>query len=318
MNVRRVLLTGLLVLGIAPVAARAQNNIVTVVGGGPNNVPALSSSVGVPVGVAQDSNLNLYIADSHGNRVYKIDLTGNLTVFAGTGSAGFTGDTGLATAAQLSGPTGLFVDSNNNLFIADSGNNVIREVNATTLDITTVAGTGVAGFSGDGGAATSAKLSNPNSVYVDSSNDIFIADTGNQVIREVVGTTINTIAGTHGVAGFAGNGGLATAAVFHNPLSVSLDSAGNIYIADHDNNEIREIVKATGNIQNFAGSPTGVAGATGDGGAATAALLHGPSAVFVDPTNNVFIADTTNSDGREVTSVDGKSARVAGLGIERI
>jgi len=314
-NVRRVLLTGLLVLGIIPVAAHAQNNIVTVAGGGPNNVPATSSSVGLPVGVAQDAALNLYIADSHGNVVYKVATTGQLTIFAGTGSAGYTGDTGLATAAQLSSPTGLFVDANGNLFIADSGNNVIREVNATSLIITTVAGTGVAGFSGDGAAATAAKLSNPNSVYVDASNDIFIADTGNQVIREVVGTTINTIAGTHGVTGLPVNGVLATATVFHNPLSVSLDSAGNIYIADHDNNEIREIVKATGFIQNFAGSPTGVAGATGDGFAATAALLHGPSAVFVDTANNVFIADTTNAEIREVTSINGKIARIAGIGI---
>jgi sugar lactone lactonase YvrE len=314
-NVRRHVLKVLLVLGTLPVAAQAQNNIVTVVGGGPNNVAALSASVGLPVGVAQDSSLNLYIADSHGNRVYKIDTTGSLTIFAGTGSAGYSGDTALAVAAQLSGPTGLFVDASNNLFIADSGNNVIREVDHSSLKITTVAGTGVAGFSGDTGAATSAQLSNPNGVFVDASNDIFIADSGNQVIREVVGTTINTIAGTHNVAGFSGNGGLATAAVFHNPLSVSLDSSGNIYVADHDNNEIREIVKATGNIQDFAGSPAGAFGATGDTGVATAALLHGPSAVFVDANNNVFIADTTNSEIREVTFVNGKIIRVAGNGL---
>lgn len=315
MNVRRDVLAVLLVLGTLPFTAHAQNNIVTVAGGGPNNVPALSSSVGLPVGVAQDSNLNLYIADSHGNRVYKIDSTGLLSVFAGTGSAGYTGDTALATAAQLSAPTGIFVDASNNVFIADSGNNVIREVNATSLIITTVAGTGVAGFSGDTGPATSAKLSNPNGVYVDASNDIFIADSGNQVIREVVGTTITTIAGTHNVAGFTGDGGLATAATLHNPLSVSLDSSGNIYIADHDNNAIREIVKASGLIRTFAGSPVGTAGATGDGGAATAALLHGPSAVFVDANNNVFIADTTNSEIREVTSVNGKILRIAGNGL---
>jgi trimeric autotransporter adhesin len=315
-SVRRIILAVLAMASVFPAIAHAQNNIVTVAGGGPNNVPALSSSVGVPVGVAQDSNLNLYIADPHGNRVYKIDTTGLLTVFAGTGSAGFSGDTALATAAQLSGPTGLFVDSANNVFIADSGNHVIRRIDATTLNITTVAGTGgVSGFSGDTGAATSAKLNNPQNVYVDNANDIFIADSGNQVVREVIGTTISTIAGTPTVAGFSGNGGLATAAVLHNPLSVSLDSSGNIYIADHDNNEIREIVKATGNIQNFAGSPTAAAGATGDGGAATSALLHGPSAVFVDTANNVFIADTANSEIREVTSVNGKIQRVAGIGI---
>ena len=316
MNARRHIFTALIILGIISSAAHAQNNIVTVAGGGPNNVQALSASVGLPVGVAQDSHSNLYIADTHGNRVYKVDTTGVLTVFAGTGSAGFSGDAGLATAAQLSGPTGLAVDSSGNVFIADSGNHVIREVNATTLNISTVAGTGgVSGFAGDGAAATSAKLNNPNGVFVDSANDIFIADSGNQVIREVVGTTISTIAGTPTVAGFSGNGGLATAAVLHNPLSVSLDSSGNIYIADHDNNEIREIVKSTGNIQNFAGSPTGAAGATGDGGAATSALLHGPSAVFVDATNNVFIADTSNSEIREVTSINGKIQRIAGIGI---
>jgi trimeric autotransporter adhesin len=317
-NVRRKLLTILLVLGIVPVATHAQKNIVTVAGGGPNNVAALSASIGLPEGVAQDSNLNLYIADTHGNNVYMINTSGQLTIFAGNGTAGFSGDTGLATAAQLSGPTGIFVDANNNVFIADSGNHVIREVAATTLIITTVAGTGGAsGFSGDGGAATSAKLNNPTGVFVDASNDIFIADSGNNVIREVVGTTISTIAGTPppALGGFAGNGGLATAAVLHNPLSVSLDSNGNIYIADQGNNEIREIVKATGNIQNFVGSPTGAAGATGDGGLATLALLHGPSAVFVDANNNVFIADTTNSEIREVTSVNGNIQRIAGIGI---
>jgi hypothetical protein len=167
-----------------------------------------------------------------------VSPSGVLTIFAGTGSPGYSGDTGLATAAQLNGPTGVFVDANNNVFIADSGNNVIREVAASTLIITTVAGNHTlgAGFSGDAGAATSAQLNNPTSVYVDANNDIFIADNGNQVIREVVGTTISTIAGTHGVSGFSGNGGLATAAEFHNPMSVSLDSAGNIYIADQGNN----------------------------------------------------------------------------------
>jgi sugar lactone lactonase YvrE len=315
-NVRRHFLPAIILLGVCSAVANAQNNIVTVAGGGPNNVQALVASVGLPVGVAQDSHLNLYIADTHGNRVYKVDSTGLLTVFAGTGSAGFSGDTAAATAAQLFGPTGLFVDSNNNVFIADSGNHVIREVSAATGNISTVAGTGgVSGFSGDGSAATSAKLNNPNGVYVDAANDIFIADSGNQVIREVVGTTINTIAGTHNVAGFTGDGGLATAATLHNPLSVSLDSSGNIYIADHDNNAIREVVIATGKIQTFAGSATGVAGATGDGGAATSALLHGPSAVFVDTGNNVFIADTTNSEIREVASVNGKIARIAGNGL---
>jgi hypothetical protein len=303
-----------LALALAPVAAQAQN-IATVAGGGPNNLPPLSSSVGTPVGIAEDSSGNLYFADPHSNRVYEVSTAAVLTVFAGNGGAGYSGDGFPAVAASLNGPTGVFVDSSNNVYIADSGNNVIREVSSGTFDISTVAGNGTAGFAGDGGAATSAELNNPNGVYVDSSGDIFIADTGNNVVREVISGTINRIAGNAaGTAGAAGDGAAATSASLNDPLSIYLDSSGNVYIADHNNNKIREVTKANGNIVTFAG--TGVAGVspTNPPPLATAAKLNGPSSVFVDPTNDVFIADTNNNIVWEVLSSNNRIQPVAGNG----
>jgi len=304
-------------LAIAPIAVQAQKNIATVAGGGPNNLTALKSSIGVPVGLGLDSNGNLYVVDTHANRVYIVS-SGIVTVFAGTGGQGLSGDTGLATAAELSLPTGLFVDANNNIFIADSGNNVIRKVAATTNIITTVAGNGTPGFTGDNGSPTSAQLNNPTGVFVDTANDIFIADSGNNAIREVVAGTppvIQTIAGSAlGTPGFTGDGGPATSATLRNPQDVALDGNNNIFIADHDNNAIREVLAADKTIHTYAGSPTGVAGVTGEGGLATAALLHSPSEVFTDANNNLFVADTGNSIIREVTVVDKKIHAVAGNG----
>ena len=207
------------------------------------------------------------------------------------------------------------MDSLNNVFIADSGNNVIREVAVGTLTISTVAGNGTAGFTGDGGAATSAEPNNPNGVYVDTAGDIFIADSGNNVVREVISGTISRIAGNAaGTAGAGGDGAAATSASLNDPLDVYLDSSNNVYIADHNNNKIREVVKATGNIVTFAG--TGVAGVspTNPPPLATAAKLNGPSGIFVDSANDVFIADTNNNIVWEVLFSTGRIQPVAGNG----
>jgi 3-keto-L-gulonate-6-phosphate decarboxylase len=205
------------------------------------------------------------------------------------------------------------VDAYGDLFIADAGNNVIREVISATGIIITVAGNGTAGYSGDGAAATAAQLNCPHGVAVDSSGDLFIADTGNNVIREVVQATGNiiTVAGT-GTAGYSGDGAAATSAQLNSPYGVAVSSSGDLFIADTGNNAVREVVQAAGNIITVAG--TGTAGYSGDGAAATSAELSGPVSVAVDASGDLFIADAGNNVVREVVQTTGYIVTVAGNG----
>ena len=196
--------------------------------------PATSAGLYDPSGVFVDSSGNIFIADSLNNRIREVvSATGNIATVAGNGAGNFSGDGGPATNAGLNDPSGVFVDSSGNIFIADAGNSRIRKVVASTGIIQTVAGIGPAGgYSGDGGPATSAELNGPYGVFVDSSGNIFIADTGDSRIRKVVAATgiIQTVAGIG--LGFSGDGGPATSAEFDEPLGVFVDSSGNIFIAD--------------------------------------------------------------------------------------
>ena len=316
----------------APHALLAQYAISTVAGGGPNNLTALSASIGYPGGVALDAAGNTYIADSHSSHIFKVDTTNNLTVVAGNGTHGYAGDGGSATSAALSGPEGVFVDASGNIFIADTQNSVIREVTASNGNIITVAGTGAAGYSGDGGLATSAQLYDPYGVFVDSAENIFIADTDNCLIRKVSGGNISTVVGnplaTPAPCSYSGDGGPATSAQLDEPFGVFVDSSGNIFIADTQNSAIRvvnpgtqpitlaQIVIQSGDIQTVAGISydSGEGSAcmfTGDTGPATSAYLCQPAGVFVDGSENIFIADTANFAIREVATT-GTITTVAG------
>src|SRR5439155_418716 len=179
-----------------------------------------------------------------------VAATGIIHTVAGNGNFGFSGDGGPAPDAELVTPSGVFVDISGNIFIADTGNARIREVVAATGIIQTVAGNGTNGYSGDGGPATSATINVPSDVYADSAGNLFVADSFNNRIRKVVAATgdIQTVAG-NGIADFSGDGGLAASAALHSPEGVFVDGAGNIFIADHSNGRIREVVAATGNIQ---------------------------------------------------------------------
>ena len=220
-----------------------------------------------------------------------------ITTVAGTGIQGFSGDGGLATAAQLANPRSVSVDAAGNIFIADLFNHRIRKVDPAGT-ITTVAGTGTAGFSGDGGPATAAQLNGPRGLFVDAAGNIFIADQSNQRIRKVdTGGTITTVAGT-GTAGFFGDGGPATAAQLSYPVFVFVDAASNIFIADTNNDRIRK-VDTGGTITTVAGTSYGF---SGDGGPATSAQLKRPASVFVDATGNIFIADQLNNRIRKVNT----------------
>lgn len=236
------------------------------------------------------------------------DLPGHvIATIAGNGTLGFAGDGGLATTGRVNAPYRVATDRADNVFIADSGNNRIRKLNPAGI-ITTVAGTGVPGFSGDGGAATNARLHGCSGIAVAATGRLFIADTLNNRIRKVeTNGIISTVAG--GGLGL-GDGGLATNALLFNPYAVTLDANGNLLIADRGNNRIRKVTPQ-GVITTVAGK-TG-AGFSGDGGAATNANLNGPLDVVVDAAGNLFIADSGNRRVRKV-DVHGDIATVAGNG----
>ncbi|HEY2016729.1 MAG TPA: IPT/TIG domain-containing protein [Bryobacteraceae bacterium] len=242
-----------------------------------------------------------------------------ITTFAGAGGiSGFAGDGGAATAAQLAGPICVAVDSSGNVYIADENNNRIRKVSSGT--ITTVAGNGTQGYSGDGQAATSAMLHTPNAVAVDGSGNIYISDTQNLVVRKVdTKGTITTIAGNNlaGGPGFTGDNGPAIQASLGFVSGLAVDGSGNIFIADPGNQRIRK-VDSKGTITTVAG--TGTVGSAGDGGPGTVARLNNPLGLAVDPAGNLYIADTGNNKIRKlatngiITTVAGSTFGVAGFG----
>ena len=278
--------------------------------------PATQADLYLPSGVAVDGAGNLFVADSHHNRVREVFATGatagTITTVAGDGSAGFDATATVAKSTSLNQPGGVAIDGAGNLYIADTNNNVIRKVNLTTGMIATVAGTGAPGYTGDGGLATSATLNSPEGIAVDAAGDLYIADTNNDAVREVVTATGNlaTIAGDGtGVPGFAGDGGLAIHATLNAPYGVALDAAGNLYIADSGNNRVR-VVNTSGNIATYAGN--GTPAYLGDGGAATSAELYSPLGVACDPAGNLYIADARNYVVRKVNAVSGKISTIAG------
>src|SRR6266498_3638770 len=196
--------------------------------------PATSAQLSQPHAVAVDAQGSVYIADSNNNRIRKVGLGGTISTLAGTGRAsGFSGDGGPATSAHLYQPHGVAVDAQGNVYIAEYRGNRVRKVSPGGT-ITTLAGTGKAGFSGDGGPATSARLYAPAGVAVDGNRNVYIADQQNGRVRKVSpGGTITTFAGT-GVNGFSGEGGPATSAQLANAFGVAVDKEGNVYIADAD------------------------------------------------------------------------------------
>jgi uncharacterized protein (TIGR03437 family) len=245
-----------------------------------------------PEGVAVDGAGNLFIADSSNHRIRQVSPNGIITTAAGNGAAGFSGDGGPAGSAQLNGPIGVAVDGTGNLFILDSTNNRVRKVFSNGI-IATVAGNGTHGFSGDGGPATSAALGGFNcnracgGVAVDGAGNLFIADSGNHRIRKISASgIISTVAG-NGVADFSGDGGPATDAQLSYPVGVTVDGAGNLFIAEYG--RVRK-VSSSGIITTVAGGGQ-LADSSADGGAATNAALSAPYALAVDAGGNLFIAD---------------------------
>ena len=286
-----------------------------------DNGPATSATFRQPQGVALDGTGSLYVADLINQVVRRISWSGTITTVAGTGVAGYSGDNGPATSAKLNSPVAVAVDGAGDLFIADFANNRVREVNASSGIISTVAGggAGTAGTDGlgDGGPATQAVLNGPSDLAVDAAGNLYIADSYSNLIREVSASSgiITVVAGggaaSSGPDGW-GDGGQANAAILANPTGVALDVSGNIYVADNGHDAIRRVNASTGMITVVAG--TGIAGYLGDNGPAVSARLKRPWTVRIDAAGDLFIADFGNSVVREVSAATGVITTLAGTG----
>ncbi len=287
--------------------------ITTLAGGAPPATPvtAVNTSIGQPHNCAADSTGNIYF--SSGNSVFKLSAGGSLSLFAGNSRVGYSGDGGKAVNAQLNLPLGIAVDANNNVYIADSLNHVVRIVDPTGV-INTFAGNGVPGYSGDTGAATGASLNHPYGLAVDKGFNVYIADNGNHAIRKVTTDgNINTFAGNQVYNfGYSGDGAAANAAQLTYPTDVAVDSGGIVYIADYGNFVIRQVT-TDGLIHTYAGNNT--EGFAGDGGVPTSASLYQPFGVAVDSSGNVYVSEYGDSRIRKVTSGTGsKISTLAGNG----
>ena len=260
------------------------------------------------IAVAADA---VFVADSGNNRIRAVDRAGTITTVAGTGAAAFSGDHGAANAAALNFPMGVATSPVGTVLIADAGNVRVRAVGLDGT-ITTVAGNGTHGYSGDGGPANGAELNEPIGVATAADGSVVVADSLNHVVRRIdAGGTIHIVAGTPGVAGGDGDGGPALSAHLQFPTGVAVDRKGVIYVADNGNNRVRKIT-VDGRITTIAG--TGVAGYSGDGGPATKATLHAPASVAVGGDGSIFVADSTNNSVRQVRT-NGTIVTFAGSGL---
>ncbi len=302
--------------------------------------PAVKAQLSYPAGVAVSADNRLFIADMFNNRIRRVDPDGTISTSAGTGTMGFSGDGGPATAAQLAWPTGLAFDSAGNLYLSESNEmgvgtdgpaERIRRVD-TSGTITTTAGTAIAGICGDGGPATQAQLGNPTQLAFNNAGNLIVADAGLAQIREitladaataagapaaavtpstVTSGNMRTVAGT-GVAEYCGDGVAAGKASLANPQALAVDSAGAVYVSDQGNSRIRKI-GTDGVITTVVGD--GTPGSGGDGGPATKAQVQTPMGIAVDKTGNLYFTD---ADAARVRKVDanGVITTIAGTGIQ--
>jgi sugar lactone lactonase YvrE len=265
----------------------------------------------LPSAIAYDAAGDLFFVDTNRNQAFEVSLAGVLTTIAGTGTQGFSGDSGSATNAELNAPQGIAVDPSGTIYIADTGNHRIRSI--TGGQIATIAGTGTPSFSGDGLAATTATLSTPTALAIDPQGNLLLCDTANHRIRRISAGIITTIAGT-GVQGFSGDGLAATAAELDSPAGLATSPDGRIFLADSHNHRLR-LVTTTGIIQTIAG--IGTPGYSGDGLAATAAQLSLPRGITLDAAGNILFADSNNQRIRSINA-QGIIQTIAGSGVQGI
>ncbi|MBL7911634.1 MAG: T9SS type A sorting domain-containing protein [Bacteroidia bacterium] len=289
----------------------SQGVISTIVGTGTvgfsgDGGPAINANINSPSQIVMDKFGNLYFGDSYNNRVRKITPSGIISTIAGTGAAGFSGDGGPAINAQLNGPIGIVLDSKGAIYITDNYNQRIRKIDTLGI-ITTIAGTGTLGFSGDGGPAINAQINYPGRPAIDKDDNFYFVDSQNFRVRKISTTgVITTIAG-NGLNNFSGDGGPASSAGLNGPAAVDVDSLGNFFIGEYFGHRIRK-VNASGIITTIAG--TGTYGYSGDGGPAINANLKGVEGISLDKKGNLFLCDPQNERVRIIC------LSICGVGLE--
>lgn len=282
-------ITNAYITSVQVVCGMAVSTLAGSITSGSANGVGTASTFYWPASVAADTAGNVYVADMANNLIRKITPAGVVSTLAGSGAAGAANGTG--AAATFNAPQGITVDTAGNVYVADTNNNLIRKITPTGV-VSTFAG---AGFGCTNGSAASATFSSPVGVAVDSSGNVYVADTSNQVIRKISAGVVSTLAGACTISGSAN--GTGAAASFSNPTGITVDSVGNVYVADYFNNLIRKITPA-GAVSTLAGS-----GAFGSAdGTGTAASFSRPNAVSVDSAGNVYVADTGNLLIRKITS----------------
>jgi len=259
--------------------------------------------------IMMDNKGNLFISDGLNNAIRKIDASGIITTIAGTGAGGYSGDGGPATAARFEDPYSVFPDTiNGNIYIADGYNSAIRMIDTSGI-ITTIAGNGTSGYSGDGGPATAASLNYSTCVFVTTAGEIYFMDDNNNRLRKIDTSGIITTVAGNGTAGYTGDGGPATAAEINDPFNFTIDECGDIFISDIGNNVVR-MVNPSGIISTFCG--TGTAGYSGDGGPATAAEIYNNSGFVFDKQGYLYLADGTNLRVRRIDNVLPEPSAITG------
>jgi streptogramin lyase len=266
-----------------------------------------------PYGIARGPDGGLYICDMNNHVVRRVSPDGTISTVAGTGKRGYTGDGGPATRAQLNEPYEIRFDSKGNLFFVERLNHVVRRVNTIDRTISTVAGTGEKGFSGDGGLATKAKLSEPHSLEFDKSENLYVCDIGNHRIRKVDLQTglISTFAGT-GEQRATPDGAAIQGTPLYGPRALSFDKDGNLWLALREGNAVYKVDMRKQTFYHVAG--TGKQGFTGNGGPAKQATLSGPKGLSVGPDGNIYLADTESHSIRMIDLTKKTIELVAGTG----
>jgi NHL repeat len=306
---RRIVAVGAVGRAVRELAVQVAPGAIGTVAGGSDDQEGWA-----PEGVALAPGGDLYVADARVHVVRRVEpVTGIVTLVAGTGEPGFSGDGGRASAARLRAPRGVCVAPTGDVYVADAEAHVVRKISALTGTISTVVGAGRPGAWGDGNLASSAALHTPAGVAISAEGDLFIAERGTHRVRRVLASSglVVTAAGLAG-PGYAGDNGPASSARFHAPEGVALAPNGDLYVADTGNHVVRRIARSTGIVTTVVG--TGAPGDAGDGGAATGARLRAPRALAFGPAGDLYIADTGNHRVRRVEMESGIITTVAGSG----